>query len=983
MAIKTGDNFLYRGKKPLDSRDSFDTILAMTTFAESSIDEGHISYVKETDKYYKFNSTNTVDMTLGKWREYNGGGGSSTDEKVKLDATATDAKYLNELIDNATIEVDTTNNCLVVKKIEGQTATVAEINFLTGVTSNIQAQIDNLGKSMTMYGVFGTKADLLASTTPTPVDGNTAIVIADEDNDNKQMTYIYIASNSAWTQVAESSVTVRDFTTEPIDLATETTGILHKSKIDIAIARLADVLDKTTYRGTGDGIVKQADKLTGLTATIAALNQAVTDSHTHSNKAVLDKIVSNGIGSGFLADNGKYISILHIGTTSPTYDSQIWIDNTDSSKPILKIFDGTNWVTISGSSSDGTGTAGKSAYEIAVDNGFIGTETDWLDSLVGKEGRSISAVTNDEYNNVIATFTDGTTENLGQLTYNIQGDFLSSDGVGNLRYYNGHFQYYDTVSSTWIDTSVTPSNVYIMNMTPQPMKSIFGVYDVDLGKYKLRFEEPDDTVIDGQVACIVEKVIIRRKLGSVPTSETDGDLVLEIKRKDFGSYKNEYFVDTALSPSDGEIFYYKAFPMSTTGFYNSNSANETDGIKCKNYNLYGFKLDQNESDPNSMITYLSDCDNKYYKSAKMNYTTDTFDYGDWADAWFIKNLKPCMLKYDGTVDYELDKNDYTKKLDGTASDVANASYGGNAMVGIPKVYWKIVNNGDNTANIYFSDKQVDSDFHCWSHIDNNGNEIDYCYMPIYNGSNVNSVLRSISGKAPMASQTATTEITYAKSNNTGSDIIWYTELFNDRMLINLLLLLIGKSTDTQTIFGTGNNNSYVSTSNTGIKNTGTMNTKGLFWGNQDNVSGVKVFGIEHWYGNIWRRIGGWINDKGTQKIKMTYGKSDGSTTDGYNETGSGYISIGGATPSGTSGGYIGKLLITDNGLIPTIASGSATTYYCDGLWFNNSQVDYACVGGRSDHASLVGAFCSYLNGKTPDTSVTIGTALSCKPLATT
>ena len=362
MAIKTGDNFLYRGKKPLDSRDSFDTILAMTTFAESSIDEGHISYVKETDKYYKFNSTNDVDTTLGKWREYNGGGGSSTDEKVKLDATSTDAKYLNELIDNSTIEVDATNNCLVVKKIDGQTATVAEINFLTGVTSNIQAQIDNLGKSMTMYGVFGTKADLLASVSPTPVDGNTAIVIADEDNNNKQMTYIYIASNSAWTQVAESSVAVRDFTTEPIDLATETTGILHKSKIDIAIARLADVLDKATYKGTGDGIVKQADKLTGLTATIAALNQAVADSHTHSNKTVLDKIVSNGIGSGFLADNGKYISILHIDATSPLYDSQIWIDNTDNTKPILKIYDGTDWVAISSASSGGASTADNVEY---------------------------------------------------------------------------------------------------------------------------------------------------------------------------------------------------------------------------------------------------------------------------------------------------------------------------------------------------------------------------------------------------------------------------------------------------------------------------------------------------------------------------------------------------------------------------------------------------------------------------------------------
>lgn len=630
-----------------------------------------------------------------------------------------------------------------------------------------------------------------------------------------------------------------------------------------------------------------------------------------------------------------------------------------------------------------SGSAGKSAYEIAVDNGFVGTETEWLESLKGEKGTSISSITKDGDNNIIVTFTDGSTQNIGKLSVDIQGDFLTSDGFGNLRYYNGHFQYYDDSSSTWIDTSVTPSNVYIMNMTPQEMKKIFAVYDTDLGKYKLKFEEPDDTIINGQVACIVEKVVIRRKLGSVPTSETDGNLVLEIKRKDFGTYKNEYFIDTALSPSDGEIFYYKAFPMSTTGFYNTNSANETEGIKCKDYNLYGFKLDQNESDPASMITYLSDCDNKYYKSAKMNYVTDTFDYGDWGDAWFIKNLKPCMLRYDGTVDYELNKNDYTKKLDGDASDVANASYGGNAMVGIPKVYWKIVNNGDNTANIYVSDKKIDSGFHCWSHIDNNGNEIDYCYMPIYNGSNVNSVLRSISGKTPMGSQTASTEITYAKANNISSDIIWYTELFNDRMLINLLLLLIGKSTNTQVIFGTGNSNSYISESNTGIKNTGTMNTKGLFWGNQDNKSGVKVFGMEHWWGNQSRRIGGWINDKGTQKIKMTYGQSDGSTVDGYNLDGNGYITIANSTPSGTTGGYISKMLITNNGLIPTIASGSATTYYCDGLWASNSQVNYANVGGNSSFDSSSGAFCSNVYRTSSFTKLTFGASISCKPLATT
>ena len=49
MAIKVGDNFSYKGKKPLDSRDSVDAVSEMTQFAEISLYDVHISYVKETD----------------------------------------------------------------------------------------------------------------------------------------------------------------------------------------------------------------------------------------------------------------------------------------------------------------------------------------------------------------------------------------------------------------------------------------------------------------------------------------------------------------------------------------------------------------------------------------------------------------------------------------------------------------------------------------------------------------------------------------------------------------------------------------------------------------------------------------------------------------------------------------------------------------------------------------------------------------------
>lgn len=34
----------------------------------------------------------------------------------------------------------------------------------------------------------------------------------------------------------------------------------------------------------------------------------------------------------------------------------------------------------------GSGSDGKSAYEIAVENGFVGTESEWLTSLIGQRG---------------------------------------------------------------------------------------------------------------------------------------------------------------------------------------------------------------------------------------------------------------------------------------------------------------------------------------------------------------------------------------------------------------------------------------------------------------------------------------------------------------------------------------------------------------------------------------------------------------------
>ena len=79
MSISLNANFeLLSAGLYLDARQQFNTIIEMKDFAETSIPDGFITYNKETQKHYVFSSSNTVDVTLGKWREYNSGNSSST-----------------------------------------------------------------------------------------------------------------------------------------------------------------------------------------------------------------------------------------------------------------------------------------------------------------------------------------------------------------------------------------------------------------------------------------------------------------------------------------------------------------------------------------------------------------------------------------------------------------------------------------------------------------------------------------------------------------------------------------------------------------------------------------------------------------------------------------------------------------------------------------------------------------------------------------
>ena len=77
MSISVADNFKYQGTKPLDDRIQFSSVANMKAYAEANLYNGCMAYVTATKKYYSYDSSNTVDETTGKWREYSSGGGSS------------------------------------------------------------------------------------------------------------------------------------------------------------------------------------------------------------------------------------------------------------------------------------------------------------------------------------------------------------------------------------------------------------------------------------------------------------------------------------------------------------------------------------------------------------------------------------------------------------------------------------------------------------------------------------------------------------------------------------------------------------------------------------------------------------------------------------------------------------------------------------------------------------------------------------------
>lgn len=491
------------------------------------------------------------------------------------------------------------------------------------------------------------------------------------------------------------------------------------------------------------------------------------------------------------------------------------------------------------------------------------------------------------------------------------------------------------------------------------------------GKIAITATLPNDTMINGQLLCTVGGAVIRRKTTGYPVDEFDGDFVANITSSGI-IYDSK--ADTSVTN------YYSAFPFSTQGVYNRGYANRSKYFYKNATYLFGYDLDTTNSEPNDRVTYPTDVDNYGWTP----YIDDVSGYGDWPSTpgtYFMP--VPCVLKTDTStkttqIEFDLDPNNYSKKADGTTHSYTTTSGNINFMMRWPKIYThREVVNG--VYKFRCSDVKINDDWDCICNYDSDGNEIDNFFTAIY----------SVDGRGnyPTFLSTNFPETIASYENTLG--IGWNTELLADRLLIQDLLVMMAKSTDCETVYGKGD---YAN--ETGNWKNGKCDKKGLF-ASSDNFNGtysvgyLKVFGMENYWGNAYRLINGFLIDQGKIKVKLTHSTHDGSTVNGYNSTGEGYLIAADLadymSTTGSYGGYISEMLNETYGRIPIKGNGSSSTYETNKFgYFRSSSVgdvNYARVGGTasnggsSDNVGLF--FISATNSMTSSLGATV--YLSYKP----
>lgn len=376
---------------------------------------------------------------------------------------------------------------------------------------------------------------------------------------------------------------------------------------------------------------------------------------------------------------------------------------------------------------------------------------------------------------------------------------------------------------------------------------------------------------------------------------------------------------------------------STSGLKLSQVAEKIRSIETSEF--YGYEVNPNESDPDKRVTYIGKAEGM--TPARLDYTK--FDYGSWEDSWFMQGNH--VYQFSGTTKgLQLQDNDYSKTINGTSSNYTSTSY--NIMASFPLVWIHRSQKADGTRVVKIAKKQIDATYHAFGWTSDDGYVQDEMYIGVYEGYTYSSRIISSANRTPANNLTATNDINYCQANGTGYNPIDHSKW----SALQDLLVLISKTTDSQTAFGYG----IMSGSTPRNTNSDSSIMIGRFNGDQVmyNIP-VKTFHLENLWGNTQTRLAGILVSSNGRPMIRPYGPFTATSPDS--------VTLSNVTIWSNTDSYITSGIETPYGFFATTFGGSLSTYECDGIYncTNGSTMLGSkgyLAGGRCSDGSMVGLF---------------------------
>ena len=383
--------------------------------------------------------------------------------------------------------------------------------------------------------------------------------------------------------------------------------------------------------------------------------------------------------------------------------------------------------------------------------------------------------------------------------------------------------------------------------------------------------------------------------------------------------------------------------------------------------VFGFIEHMDILSPSQRIEYIGM--NKDYKPVAIT-KGGGYSLNSWADFPWLKANKPYMVKADGTPDYRLDENDYTKKEDGAASDVSNASYDGGAFAWATKIYkYEKMVGSDRIVKWSFEKRDG---YEPVGFVDPDNKELEGVWIPMFYGSIIDTKMKCIAGNQPCYNNATAAEKTAidnfgARAKFFGGAIV---------QTLNDLMIMFAKTTDLQGAYGNGNMSGYDTSlaPTNGVKQNAVVGG-GQFYGTSDGKSLNKIF-----HSIVLGTYQQWMRDPYTicvnGKLKVSKNYAYDLTGASYSETGIEYDEV-----TDTSWHYPHRFqTIPGFGAIGVYPfKGSTSTGGCDGIIVNKGIVAVARRFGYCNDGAHDGPRALYLDYSATVASWAVGAAILLLP----